>query len=50
MTMSPHTRISELQGEGIAQRPRKTSSLTLGSLFAAGFITVISFIANRFYR
>lgn len=50
MTMNPNTRTSDLQTAANATPSGKTSRTTAGSLIAAAFILVVSFIANRFYQ
>lgn len=46
MTRNPNTRVDELH---LAAGKHK-DTLTVGSLFAAGFILVVSLIAKRFYQ
>lgn len=46
MTRNPNTRVGELH----AAADKRKDALTVGSLFAAGFILVVSFIAKRFYQ
>lgn len=45
MTRNPNTRVGELHATD-----KHKDALTVGSLFAAGFILVVSFIAKRFYQ
>ncbi len=50
MTMNPNTNINDLQPQKVSPTTKQEESRTAGSLAAAAFIVVVSFIARRFYR
>lgn len=50
MTRNPNTRVEDLHAAQAKAVDKGRDALTIGSLFAAGFILVVSFIAKRFYQ
>ncbi|WP_172623365.1 hypothetical protein [Arabiibacter massiliensis] len=50
MTRNPNTRVEDLHAAKAKDADKGKDALTLGSLFAAGFILMVSFIMKRFYE
>lgn len=50
MTMSPNTRTNDLKPGSNPLGGKDAGGRTFGSLIAAAFILVVSFIAGRFYE
>ena len=50
MPRNPTTDIADLQPASTARSTAKADPRTLGSLLAAGFILVVSFIVRHFYQ
>lgn len=50
MTRNPNTSIADLQPADADRTASKAAPRTLGSLLAAGFIVVVSFIVRHFYQ
>ncbi|GAA6489240.1 hypothetical protein K270103H11_18070 [Gordonibacter urolithinfaciens] len=50
MTRNPNTNIADLHPADAARTASKADHRTLGSLLAAGFIIMVSFIVRHFYQ
>lgn len=50
MTMNPNTNINDLQSQKGSLAAEQGGSRTAGSIAAAAFIAIVSFIVRRFYR
>ncbi|MDN4471285.1 MULTISPECIES: hypothetical protein [Gordonibacter] len=50
MTRNPNTSIADLHPTDAVHTTSKADPRTLGSLLAAGFIIVVSFIVRHFYQ
>lgn len=50
MTMNPNMRVSDIHADEKSLILRRAETATIGSLFAAAFIIVVTFIARTFYE